>query len=201
MSAFDHYWRLYDVTLGRIRDEKPDTFDALKAILDRFHPPSSGDAFFPGGADDTLADALRDAGWAITWREGDYLWDAHHPLTGAKVEHVEGDLYDRTRAPAPTTYRVRSLEDAALPSSMHATTPDNIEHIVGRVVELVSEATGEVVGTIGLLDGELSVSGVAVSMRATEHGRALSAHAFFEHYRAWSNGYITSRNITKEQDK
>ena len=93
MSAFDHYWRLYDRTLARIRDDKPDTFEALKAILDRFHPPSSGEAFFPGGADDTLGDALRDAGWHVDWEEGDYLWTAHHPMTGASIRHVEGDIY------------------------------------------------------------------------------------------------------------
>lgn len=92
MSIHD-YWAMYDRTLARIRDEKPDTFDALKAILDRFHPPSSGDAFFPGGADDTLADALRNAGWHVDFQEGDYLWTAWHPLTGASIRHVEGDIY------------------------------------------------------------------------------------------------------------
>jgi hypothetical protein len=97
----DGYWAAYDVTLARVRQERPDTFAALKAILDAFHAPSSGDAFFPGGADDTLGDALRDAGWAINWREGDYLWDARHPRTGARLEHVEGDLFDRTKAVQP----------------------------------------------------------------------------------------------------
>lgn len=38
-------------------------FAKLKAILDTFEPPSSGDAFFPGGADDDLVDALHDVGW------------------------------------------------------------------------------------------------------------------------------------------
>lgn len=90
------YWAAYDATLTRIRGERPDTFAALKAILDTFAAPSSGDAFFPGGSDDTLADALCDAGWRVEWREGDYLWDASHPTTGARLEHVEGDLYDLT---------------------------------------------------------------------------------------------------------
>lgn len=98
----DELWAVYDRTLARIRTERPETFPALKAILDEFQPPSSGDAFFPGGADDTLGDALEEAGWYVTWREGDYLWDAVHPLTRARVEHVEGDLYDRTR-PAVTS--------------------------------------------------------------------------------------------------
>jgi len=95
------YWAAYDATLTRIRTERPDTFAGLKAILDTFEPPSSGDAFFPGGADDTLGDALHDAGWLIRWREGDYLWDAIHPTTRARIEHVEGDIYDHTH-PAVT---------------------------------------------------------------------------------------------------
>lgn len=100
MSIHD-YWKMYDRTLARVRDEKPSTFAALKAILDRFEPPSSGDAFFPGGADDDLADALHDAGWELRFNEGNYVYMARHPLTGAKLHHVEGDLFDRTR-PGPS---------------------------------------------------------------------------------------------------
>lgn len=92
--SLDSYWAQYDAILARVRAEKPDTFAALKAILDAFSPPSSGDAFFPGGADDTLGDALNDAGWAVEWEEGDYLWNARHPLTGSTLRHVEGDLYE-----------------------------------------------------------------------------------------------------------
>ena len=88
----DGYWRAYDATLARIRAEKPDTFAALKAILDTFEPPSSGDAFFGDGADDTLADALHDAGWHIEFREASYLYYAHHGTTGARLTYVEGDI-------------------------------------------------------------------------------------------------------------
>lgn len=90
------YWQMYDATLARVRDEKPDTFAALKAILDGFTPPSSGDAFFPGGADDDLADALIDAGWNLDFTEGDYLYTATHPATHAQMQHVEGDIYNQT---------------------------------------------------------------------------------------------------------
>lgn len=96
MSIHD-YWAMYDRTLARIREEKPDTFEALKAILDRFQAPSSGDAFFPGGSDDDLADALHDAGWEIRFNEGNYVYMALHPRTRAKLHYVEGDLYDRAR--------------------------------------------------------------------------------------------------------
>ncbi|MEQ6896269.1 hypothetical protein [Microbacterium sp. KR10-403] len=88
----DAYWKKYDRTLKRIESEKPQTFDGLKAILDEFEPPSSGDAFFPGGADETLGESLRAAGWHIEYREGDYLW-LGTSKTGEVISHVEGDLY------------------------------------------------------------------------------------------------------------
>ncbi|MDN4473572.1 hypothetical protein [Demequina zhanjiangensis] len=87
------YWRAYRATLLRVRAERPVTFAGLKVILDVFHAKSSGDAFFPGGADDGLDDALRDAGWSVTYEEGDYLWTATHPSSGASVHYVEGDVY------------------------------------------------------------------------------------------------------------
>lgn len=93
MAKLDLYWQAYDRTLALIRAEKPSTFAGLKLILDRFEPPSSADAFFPRGADDTLGDAISDAGWSVDWEEGDYLWTATHPRSGAVIRHVEGDVY------------------------------------------------------------------------------------------------------------
>ncbi|MCM3615742.1 hypothetical protein M3672_15020 [Microbacterium enclense] len=86
------YWDAYDRTLARVVEEQPQTMDELKKILDNFEPPSSGEAFFPGGAYETLADALHRAGWTITYREGDYVW-VGTSRAGEKVSHVEGDLY------------------------------------------------------------------------------------------------------------
>jgi len=91
--SLDAYWNKYDSTLSRIRAEKPTTFAALKEILDSFEPPSSGDAFFPGGADDSLADALHDAGWHVNFQEGDYLWLGTSPA-GHRITYVEGDVYE-----------------------------------------------------------------------------------------------------------
>lgn len=93
MPSLDAYWRLYDHTLATIRAERPTTFAGVKLILDRFQPPSSGQAFFPGGADDDLADALIDAGWDIRFTDGTYVYRAKHPVSGAVLEHVEGDVY------------------------------------------------------------------------------------------------------------
>jgi len=92
--SLDAYWEMYDATLARIRAERPSTFPALKSILDAFQPPSSGDAFFPGGTDDDLAAALHDAGWELRFGDGDYVYRAEHPATGARLTYVEGDLYE-----------------------------------------------------------------------------------------------------------
>ena len=89
--GLDAYWARYDATLKRIAAEQPATLEALKAILDSFLPPSSGTAFFPDGADDTLADALTAAGWDLHYQAA-YLWDARSP-DGVWIHYVEGDVY------------------------------------------------------------------------------------------------------------
>lgn len=93
-----NYWAKYDETLTRVRTEHPTTLAELKVILDDFEPPSSGAAFFPGGADDTLGEALDDAGWGVEWLEGDYLWQARS-RTGDVIHYVEGDVYPGPRIP------------------------------------------------------------------------------------------------------
>jgi len=92
VAAMKAYWDGYDKTLARIVEERPTTVDEVKAILDEFEPPSSGIAFFPGGADETLADAMHHAGWSIDWREGDYVW-VGRSSTGETLTYVEGDIY------------------------------------------------------------------------------------------------------------
>ena len=82
-------------TLARIRSERPVTFAGIKAALDIYSAQSNGDAFYSHreGASDGLDDALRDAGWKITDQEGDYMWTATHPLSGACVRYLGGDVY------------------------------------------------------------------------------------------------------------
>lgn len=90
----DLYWERYDATLARIRAERPTSFAGVKLILDVFSSKSSGDAFFPGGADDTLAHALADSGWEIRFGDGDYVWVATHTDSNASLTYVEGDVYE-----------------------------------------------------------------------------------------------------------
>lgn len=95
------FWAGYETTLARVRDERPDTLASLAAILNAFQPPSVGVAFFGNNADEQLSGALTTAGWDVRFIEGDYLWEARHPATGAWIHYVEGDIYDgRHQAPA-----------------------------------------------------------------------------------------------------
>jgi hypothetical protein len=87
------YWEKYDATLARIVAERPTTFAELKAILDDFEPPSSGDAFFPDGADESLGEALNAAGWTVRYGEAVYVYRATSP-TGERLTYVEGDIYE-----------------------------------------------------------------------------------------------------------
>jgi hypothetical protein len=93
MGALDGFWAGYEHTLARIRAESPGTVEGVAAILNAFQAPSVGIAFFGNNADDHLSDALDEAGWDVRFLEGDYLWEAHHPVTGEWMHCVEGDVY------------------------------------------------------------------------------------------------------------
>lgn len=54
---------------------------------------AAGDAFFAGsGGDDTVEDALYDAGWRELWRQAHYYWAMQAP-DGSVITYVEGDVY------------------------------------------------------------------------------------------------------------
>lgn len=90
--SLDAFWRGYELTLHRVRLERPATVEQLAAILNDFQPPSAGVAFFGNNADEHLSDALAEAGWCVHYIEGDYLWEAHHD-GGGQIHYVEGDVY------------------------------------------------------------------------------------------------------------
>jgi hypothetical protein len=101
MAGLDDFWRGYDATLARVRLERPSTTAAVVEILNAFQPPSAGIAFFGNNADEHLSTALAAAGWDVRYIEGDYLWEAHQPTTGAWLHNVEGDVYDGQYAAPP----------------------------------------------------------------------------------------------------
>lgn len=62
------------------------------------YTPSATRGFFAGsGGDDTLRDALRTAGWRVTWSEASYYYRATAP-NGDVLEYCEGDVTDITPA-------------------------------------------------------------------------------------------------------
>jgi hypothetical protein len=91
--GLDSFWAGYDATLAKVRAERPTSVSAVAAILNEFQRPSVGVAFFGNNADDQLSLALRDAGWDVIYIEGDYVWEAHQPVSGAWLHNVEGDVY------------------------------------------------------------------------------------------------------------
>ena len=89
--ATDPFWSKINAQLDAIGATKPDTAAGVIDIIGRSH----GHGFFAGsGGDRTLWDALVTAGWSITWMEASYHWGAEHPVTGAQLTYVEGDVYD-----------------------------------------------------------------------------------------------------------
>ena len=86
------YWPAHLVTLARIRRERPRTFEAVKAILDTFTPPSRGEAFFPDSGFDNLADALLAAGWDVGFDEATHAFRAWNPDDHKGLIYDHGDI-------------------------------------------------------------------------------------------------------------
>lgn len=56
-------------------------------------PSGDGIGFFGGsGGDETVWEALNEAGWAIVWMEADYYFCMKAP-DGSLITYVEGDIY------------------------------------------------------------------------------------------------------------
>lgn len=106
-TAPTDFWGQILHQLKRIETEKPDTFDAVRAILlDSVYTAVTQDinrnwvrvfdadhAFFAGsGGDDTLLDALWEAGWQLAWHEASYHFAMTHPRNGESLVYIEGDL-------------------------------------------------------------------------------------------------------------
>lgn len=54
---------------------------------------ASGEGFFAGsGGDDTVMEALQEAGWHVTWAEASYYYVMRAP-NGDEITYVEGDIF------------------------------------------------------------------------------------------------------------
>jgi hypothetical protein len=103
-----NFWKDIDLTLDRIESEKPQTFDALKMILDDFatfqpayfsHSSGENISFFAGsGGDKTLADSLIGAGWKYSYAKADYDYALRNAENTEFLRYLEGDVI-RTHNP------------------------------------------------------------------------------------------------------
>lgn len=103
----DDFWSQIDHQLARISEEKPATFDDVRAILldlnydqivlethrNRPRPFDTNSAFFAGsGGDATVLNALRDAGWHIRVYRTSYHYSVIHERSGEALTYIEGDV-------------------------------------------------------------------------------------------------------------
>lgn len=59
------------------------------------HETITAQGFFAGGGgDDTVRDALRQAGWRTVWAEASYYYAMRAP-DGSVITYIEGDIYTR----------------------------------------------------------------------------------------------------------
>lgn len=85
------FWAAIEAQCAELRTAK--TADQVIEILNRYGPPSVGDAFFAGSGGDTRVEECLDAaGWTYVWREAHYHWAMRAP-DGSLLTYVEGDVY------------------------------------------------------------------------------------------------------------
>lgn len=109
------YWPAHLAALARVRRERPRTFEAVKAILDTFVPPSRAEAFFPDGGFDNLADALLAAGWQVEFDEATHAFRAWNPQDYKGLVYDHGDIrryevHPRWRADTQQFFEVKEGE-------------------------------------------------------------------------------------------
>jgi hypothetical protein len=73
-----------------------DVMAALEANGNPDEIEGSGEQFFGGsGGDETLLDALLDAGWHLHRWQAPYYWVAREPAGEGLLTYIEGDVYAR----------------------------------------------------------------------------------------------------------
>ena len=86
------FWDVIAAEIAELRTAK--TADQVIEIMNKFHEPSAGDAFFAGGGGDlSISEALTDAGWTYVWAEADYYYVLRSPDGKSMITYCEGDVY------------------------------------------------------------------------------------------------------------
>lgn len=98
-TVLDDFWAGIDAQLAVIR-----TATSAAQVVAAMPPVpglSSCDGFFGGsGGDDTVYEALLEAGWTTVWSEADYFWCMRAP-DGSQLTYIEGDLVLGNARPMP----------------------------------------------------------------------------------------------------
>lgn len=95
------FWQAIDGQLAELRQART-AGDVLRILATEGNPYgdphiSSAPAFFAGsGGDETVMDALREAGWRVTWAEAAYYYTMT-ALDGTAITYIEGDVYPGTK--------------------------------------------------------------------------------------------------------
>lgn len=88
----DPYWTNYEACLDKIVTGRGATVAGVIEICNEHFEPSSGEAFFPGGADRDLLGTLMDrGGWSTVWVEAHYYF-AIRDANGDVLSYIEGDI-------------------------------------------------------------------------------------------------------------
>ena len=96
----DTFWETIRTQVLELRSAT--TADDVLRILSKERNPYGrsdmvdGEGFFGGGGgDDTVMEALREAGWVMLWCEASYHYAMKAP-DGTAITYVEGDIYRGT---------------------------------------------------------------------------------------------------------
>lgn len=92
----DPFWTTIREQLDELTKAKS-ADDVLRVLIEERNPygpgTSSAPGFFAGsGGDDTVMEALREAGWEIVWSEAAYHY-CMRAGDGSTITYVEGDIY------------------------------------------------------------------------------------------------------------
>ena len=97
MANLSEFWKVIDQQITALRKAK--SADDVLRILDTSGNPygdsqiGNAPAFFAGsGGDQTVMEALTDAGWFVSWSEASYFYRMTAP-DGSLIEYIEGDIY------------------------------------------------------------------------------------------------------------
>lgn len=92
----DEFWAAVKAQLAELESAKS-ADDVIRILSNETNPlgpgSSAGDGFFAGsGGDDSVWDALYEAGWTQVWAEAAYFYVMRAP-DGSMITYIEGDIY------------------------------------------------------------------------------------------------------------